>query len=308
MINRRNIRIKVLHTLFEQQLQKENLNLDEAEKCLSQKFDQTIALNASIWHLVTQIADYVLVFANIKASKRLATQEDLNTSTKISGNVILQQLRKNERFSNTLKQFKLASLFEEDLIRTLFLQLQETPQYQAYISTDHRDAQEEKRIIETILNTCILENDIALSFLSQQYISLETDFDMIASWSEKVLFNAQGFSFNKLVSKDKYEFAFDLLRCYFDKKDTVFSIIEPKLENWDADRVAILDLIILHLGVIEMLYFESIPLKVTINEYIDIAKSYSGMQSGQFVNGLLDNVKKELLAENKIHKVDLHKS
>ncbi|MBK8684917.1 MAG: hypothetical protein IPN26_07900 [Bacteroidetes bacterium] len=74
--------------------------------------------------------------------------------------------------------------------------------------------------------------------------------------------------------------------------------------NWDADRVAMIDLILLHLGVCEMLYFESIPLKVSINEYIDIAKSYSTPQSGQFVNGLLDNVRKQLSDQNKLTKTD----
>jgi len=100
------------------------------------------------------------------------------------------------------------------------------------------------------------------------------------------------------------EFAHELLVAYFEKKEVVFQLIEPKLVNWDAERVALIDLILLHLGICELLYFPSIPVKVTINEYIDLAKSYSTMQSGQFINGLLDNVRKELTAENKITKLD----
>ena len=87
-----------------------------------------------------------------------------------------------------------------------------------------------------------------------------------------------------------------------DKTDHTLELIKPKLKNWDADRIAALDLIILQMGVCEFLYFETIPTKVTINEYIDLAKAYSTVQSGQFVNGLLDNIHKELSAENKIHK------
>lgn len=79
-------------------------------------------------------------------------------------------------------------------------------------------------------------------------------------------------------------------------------LIKPKLKNWDADRIASLDLIILQMGVCEFLFFETIPTKVTINEYIDLAKEYSTVQSGQFVNGLLDNILKDLLAQNKITK------
>jgi N utilization substance protein B len=85
-------------------------------------------------------------------------------------------------------------------------------------------------------------------------------------------------------------------------------MITPKLKNWDADRIAVLDMIILRLGVCEMLFFETIPAKVTINEYIDIAKSYSTNQSGHFVNGILDNIHKELASDGKLKKIDFKKN
>jgi N utilization substance protein B len=81
-------------------------------------------------------------------------------------------------------------------------------------------------------------------------------------------------------------------------------LIKPKLKNWDAERVAIIDLILLKMGVAELLYFPTIPTKVTINEYIEIAKNYSTPQSGQFVNGVLDNLLKELVSANKIRKIE----
>jgi N utilization substance protein B len=84
-------------------------------------------------------------------------------------------------------------------------------------------------------------------------------------------------------------------------------MIKPKLKNWDADRIAVLDLIMIRMGVCELLYFETIPAKVTINEYIDIAKSYSTPQSGQFVNGILDSIHKDLLQEGRLKKVDFKK-
>jgi N utilization substance protein B len=110
------------------------------------------------------------------------------------------------------------------------------------------------------------------------------------------------FNFTEILSKEKWEFAKSLLQTVLDKKDICMELIKPKLKNWDADRIASLDLIILQMGVCEFLFFETIPTKVTINEYIDLAKGYSTSQSGQFVNGLLDNIHKELSAENKISK------
>ncbi|MFL5739282.1 MAG: transcription antitermination protein NusB, partial [Flavisolibacter sp.] len=86
------------------------------------------------------------------------------------------------------------------------------------------------------------------------------------------------------------------------------TFIVPKLKNWDAERIAALDMIIMKMGVAEFLYFETIPPKVTINEYIDIAKEYSTQQSGQFVNGILDNIHKELALQGKLHKTDFKKA
>ena len=89
-----------------------------------------------------------------------------------------------------------------------------------------------------------------------------------------------------------------------EKKEYVTELIKAKLKNWDPDRIAVLDMILMQMGVCEFLYFPTIPPKVTINEYIDLAKEYSTEQSGHFVNGILDGILKDLLAQNKIHKTD----
>ena len=101
------------------------------------------------------------------------------------------------------------------------------------------------------------------------------------------------YDFGSIISADKMDFAKSLLQTVLDKKEVSMELIKPKLRNWDSERIATLDLIILQMGICEFLYFETIPTKVTINEYIDLAKEYSTPQSGQFVNGLLDNIHKE---------------
>jgi N utilization substance protein B len=109
-------------------------------------------------------------------------------------------------------------------------------------------------------------------------------------------------AFYSILSDEKKEFGLTLLRTVHEKKEVTMEMIKPKLKNWDAERIATLDLILLQMGICEFLYFETIPTKVTINEYIDLAKEYSTQQSGQFVNGLLDNINKELTAAGKITK------
>ena len=112
------------------------------------------------------------------------------------------------------------------------------------------------------------------------------------------------FNFEEIISPDKALFARELLSAVLEKKEVTMELIRPKLKNWDADRIATLDMIFMQMGVCEFLFFETIPPKVTINEYIDLAKDYSTPLSGQFVNGILDNIHKDLVTENKMHKVN----
>jgi N utilization substance protein B len=114
--------------------------------------------------------------------------------------------------------------------------------------------------------------------------------------------------FKEMISQEKWKFAKDLLRTVEEKREFTLDMIKPRLKNWDADRIAQLDMILMQMGVCEFLFFETIPTKVTINEYIDLAKEYSTPQSGQFVNGILDNIHKDLQSQDKLHKVSFKKN
>lgn len=302
MISRRNIRIKVFQTIYELGQQYEEVDTHLPIKVLDDKIKETSALLSAITHLMYLLSEYVLVHANQKASKLIASAEDMNVNKKLAGNMIIQQLKKNTSFADTVKLHALSSLFDDETIKKIFQFLIDSEEYKKYISTIERHQPDEKAILQFILSKCIFSNEIASGFLSERFLSWYNDAEMIEAWMDKLLDNASSFQFNRLISTDKLEFAHELINAYYEKKDVVFSLIEPKLVNWDADRVALIDLILLHLGIIEMLYFNTIPVKVTINEYIDLAKSYSTLQSGQFVNGLLDNVHKDLLKEQKLHK------
>jgi len=130
---------------------------------------------------------------------------------------------------------------------------------------------------------------------------------MVHQLVQQYLHKPGSFDFSKLMSDDKANFAKDLLNTVIDKKEQTLALITPKLKNWDPERIATLDMILMQMGVCEFLYFETIPPKVTINEYIDLAKEYSTPQSGQFVNGILDNIHKDLQREDRLHKVSFKK-
>jgi N utilization substance protein B len=118
-----------------------------------------------------------------------------------------------------------------------------------------------------------------------------------------ILAKPAALNLQELISPDKLIFAKDLLRTTIDKKEVAMDLIKPKLKNWEPDRIAVLDMLLMRMGVCEFLFFETIPPKVSINEYIDLGKEYSTEQSGQFINGILDNIHKDLVREEKMHKV-----
>jgi N utilization substance protein B len=307
MISRRNIRIKVFQTIYEISQQFEQHEPGVPRKMLDDKLRETQGMLAATMHLSCLICEYVLIFANQRASKYIPTEADLAINTKLAGNTTLHQLKQNVSFSDVIKSHKVASMFDNEFIRQLFLILLQSEEYTKYIQSEERLPADEKSIFLFIVRNIVMQQEVSSAFLSEQFLGWQIDEEMIDAWLEKILASARTFQFNKLISADKLAFGHDLLAAYYDKKEIVFGLIEPKLVNWDADRVAMIDLILLHLGICEMLYFPTIPVKVTINEYIDLAKSYSTLQSGQFVNGLLDNVHKELAQDQKLHKETYHK-
>jgi N utilization substance protein B len=154
----------------------------------------------------------------------------------------------------------------------------------------------------------MLSDEIFISHIEENFINWDDDADIIVQTLRNFLQKTSTANYKEVISPDKWDFAKNLLNTLLDKEKHLESFIIPKLKNWDPERIAALDMIIMKLGVAEFLYFETIPPKVTINEYIDIAKEYSTQQSGQFVNGILDNIHKELVQQNKLHKTDFKKA
>ena len=150
----------------------------------------------------------------------------------------------------------------------------------------------------------MLPNELFESHIEELFSNWDDDGEMMSQLVLNFLQKPAAYNLQEIISPDKWLFAKTLLTTVIDKKEYTLELIKPKLKNWDADRIALLDMIIINMGICELLYFETIPTKVTINEYIDLAKDYSTEQSGQFINGILDNIHKELVAEGKIQKID----
>ena len=303
MISRRNIRVKVMQTLYSVESQDEPTNTGEPVKLLQKHFDQTRNLLIYLIHFLTEVARYSEKDARNRASKHLPTQKDLEVNTKIAGNELLWRILDHKSYSLAVKNDKPALLDDEELLRRIYHDLIATDQYQQYISVEGRDKKTEKEILEFIFTDLMLPNELFTSYVEEKFNNWDDDADMTNTLVLNFLNKPNGYNFQEILSQEKWLFAKGLLQTTIEKRDLALDYIKPKLKNWEPDRIALLDMLLMRMGVCEFLFFETIPPKVTINEYIDIAKEYSTQQSGQFVNGILDNIHKDLVRENKMHKV-----
>ncbi|MBS1626959.1 MAG: transcription antitermination factor NusB [Bacteroidetes bacterium] len=303
MISRRNIRVKVMQLLYVIESTGEQTAIKNPVDELHKQFDKSSELFISLLYYITEVARYAEVDAKQRASKNIPTYEDLNINIKIAGNELIWKILESSSYKKLIEQFKPENFIDREWVRKSYNELVETNEYKTYIALQSREPKQEKEILEFIFTHIVAANEIIESYFEEKFANWQDDIEMIGQLVMQYL-QKPTTNITQMMTKDKWEYAKTLLTTVLDKKKYTLELINPKLKNWDADRVALLDMIILQMGICELLYFETIPTKVTINEYIDLAKDYSTPQSGQFVNGILDNIHKELTATGKIHKIE----
>lgn len=297
-----------MQTLYTLATLEQEVKPGEPVKLLQKHFDDSKELLVYLIYFFTEVASYAETDSYNRASKHLPSAEDLNVNTKIAGNELLWKIKEDASLKEQFDKLKPQHIIDKELVRKLYIQLAESPEYKTYISVAERNTKSEKEILDHLFEQLMLENELFISHLEEHFMNWDDDSDMVVQLFRTYIQKPGTFNFKEIISIDKWQFARSLLTTVLEKKEHLESLIVPKLKNWDPDRIAALDMIIMKMGVSEFLFFETIPPKVTINEYIDIAKEYSTQHSGQFVNGILDNIHKELVQQNKLHKTDFKKA
>lgn len=271
---------------------------------LQKQLDKSRELFVYLVYFLTEVARYAETNAQKRASRNLPSNADLNVNIKIAGNQLLWQILEEPSFKKAVETVVPQKLIDKDLVKKIYNDLTETEQYKEYITDQARDKQKEKEIIKLIFTHLMLPNEDFITHVEELFSNWDDDAEMMDQLMQHYLQKPAAYDLQQVLGEEKWIFAKSLLLTALEKKEFTTDLIKPKLKNWDAERIAVLDMILMRLGVCELLYFETIPTKVTINEYIDLAKEYSTAQSGQFVNGILDNIHKELTETGKIHKVN----
>ncbi|MBL7760831.1 MAG: transcription antitermination factor NusB [Sediminibacterium sp.] len=307
MISRRNIRVKVMQLLYMIESADSGNTFKQPVQNLEKQLDKSRELFIYLVYFLAEVARYAETNALQRASKNLPSASDLNVNIKIAGNDFIWALLENKSYQKAIEKDLPERIIDMDLVKKIYNELIETPEYKQYILEENRDKAREREIIKLIFTRLMLPNEDFINHIEEHFNNWDDDADMMDQLVLSYIQKPASVQMDQLMSADKWDFARNLLMTAIEKKEFCSSLIKPKLKNWDAERIAQLDMILMRMGICELLYFETIPTKVTINEYIDLAKEYSTPQSGQFVNGILDSIHKELAAEGKINKISFKK-
>jgi len=270
---------------------------------LQKSFDNTRELLVYILYFITEVSRYAETDALKKANKLLPSTSDLNVNTKISGNKLFWKIIENDSFKSAIIDLKPEKLIDKEMLKRVYNKMAESEVYKEYINTQSRDKQNEKAVLKYIFTDLMLADDVFTSHLEEYFNNWDDDCELMELLVIGYLGKPNGFNLQEIVTSEKWEFAKTLLISTFNKRKHLLELIKPKLKNWDSSRIASVDMVLMQMGLCEFLYFDSIPVKVTMNEYIDLAKAYSTEQSGHFINGILDSIHHEMSEKGTLNKI-----
>ena len=304
MLNRRHLRIRVLQFLYSVSLEGiEDISI--VEKRFLKSLSMIEELYLRLFLMVLELQDYYKNYIEDSQKRKLPTKNDLNPNTTFLDNQFLKNIRENSDFFNIINKKKITFSSESKLIQKIYHSLSEQEFYNDYLSQEN-NFETDKKFVTNAIGKYLVDLDLFQDYLNDQNIFWDDDLPFITSMVLKTIKDAtlEEVEFLKLFKdSDEKEFALGLLRQSVINQDSFSKLIEEKSKNWDLDRVAQMDLLMMQMALAELLKMPTVPTKVTINEYIELAKYYSTPKSKSFVNGVLDSLLADLMKEGQINKI-----
>ena len=306
MLSRRVLRTKVVKAVYAH-TQCEGLTPAVSEKNLVLSIDRAYDLYFHLLALVPEIAEYAAERIRIGENKKLPTYDDLHPNRKFVENKVIARLAEDENLQAEINSRKLSWKNHRDLIVALYNALIRQTFYQKYMANEERSFREDAQLVSDIYMTMLEEFEPLESALEEQSILWNDDLGFLLTMvSRTILSMRKSHEAVKILpqfkSDEDLEYAKTLLRFTIAGYERISLLLDQSMNNWDIERVALMDKIILITALAEAENFSSIPVRVTMNEYIDISKYYSTESSGGFINGILDRLIARLTDEGKIVK------
>ena len=276
-----------------------------SEKKLLTSLKEVSDLYFVIYSLLIQLIKYADSFFEDSKKKHLPTKEDLNPRKRFINNLVIKNILKNKKLNEKCDNFKyIWKNNDHRVIDKLFSSIYKSDHYKKYVSNEDLSVNIDKRFFSNLLNQYILNNKLVVHILEEKSIFWVDDLPFIAAIVIGEIKSNDHINFKNIFKDDADEkFAIQLLIDTINNTSIYDEIIEKHSENWDLDRIAFMDKLFLKMAFTELLYMNSLPIKVTLNEYIEISKYYSTSKSKIFVNGILDKVVKFFTENGSINKL-----
>lgn len=312
MINRRFLRVKVLQAVYAYLGSGEDV-VENGVKHLLESIDKMKEL--FVWQLSFLVETKRFAENRIEENKRknFPTQEDLHPNMRYVENRVLNALENNRDLRKEEERLKINWADHQDIVRNYYNMMRNTQEYNDYMSNSVNNFEQDKKFIVKMINEYFADLDVLQDFYEEKSIFFVDDYHLVSSMLVKFFSDIKA-SFNETsllptiyktekdaVNEDK-EFVKNLFRQVLKHDDEYGKLVGANTSNWEKERVCVMDMIILKLALTEFLCFPYIPVKVTMNEYIEISKYFSTPKSKIFVNGILDRILKKLTEENAIVK------
>ncbi|MCE3228287.1 MAG: NusB antitermination factor [Bacteroidetes bacterium] len=304
MLNRRFLRIKVMQALYSY-FQHEKADVKHFEKELFKSIDKINELYLSILSLFENLHHVALVIVDENKNKRLPTENDLNPNMRFVNNSLLKAIAENQALKTQVEKRKISWQNDFDIVRRLYNEIRASELYKDYMSAPNNDIQADKDLMIAIVTDHLSENEVLTSLFEDKNIH----------WADDSFV-----AFNSIIRNfEAFEGTFELMPLLKDEKDdeefmtilfnkTILyrqqfeELIDKHTQNWEIERIANMDMLLMEMALAEIMYIPNVPVKASLNEYIDISKEYSTPNSKTFVNGVLDKIIAELKRDNKIVK------
>ena len=305
MLSRRLLRIKVLKSLYAH-LKSDSTSLKASEKYLIESIDKAYDLYFQMLTLIVDVARYAEGRQEVAKQKMLATYEDLNPNRRFVDNGVVQLLATSDALGDEVASRKLTWSRHPDTIKAIYNNLVETEFYKNYMSASTNTFVDDRKFVEDFY-AWISEDELLQETLDEISMLWNDDLCFVLFMVVRTVSNLKRSHTDvKLLpqfnSDEDLEFSKTLLIKSLVQYEERQELVDKYTSNWDVERVAFMDNLIISVAVTELLNFDSIPVKVTLDEWIDIAKYYSSPSSSNFINGVLDRAAADLIASGEVAK------
>lgn len=308
MLTRRHIRAKVMQSIYAFK-QSNNNNLTSEEKFLRKSMDDMYDLFLLNLNLIVEVKNQAEAYLEISKKKFLATTDDKAPNLKFINNQVIKGLEDTPRLNELLSDRKLTHWSRDnEFPKMIWKDLKETEEYLKYIATPSTSFKEDKDFVLFLFKKILAPNEKLYDYYEDQKLTWIDDLPIvntsILKFLQKLKVTEATYQIPVLFkSKEDEEFGYDLFRKTLLNQQNYLADMEGKTPGWEQDRIAEVDLIMICMGLCEFSKFPSIPVKVTINEYLELAKEYSTPKSSIFINGVLDKLSKLYYEEGKLNKM-----